>query len=110
MNITFNQHVGAERFHSRLGELTPGQAEAVRLLAVSLVNKLLHQPTVALKRAAALNGGGLRVELIREIFGMDARPPEEGAAAPVQADRNETVAAPVAGHPESAPSRRQDER
>src|SRR6185503_7253231 len=99
-----------ERFHSRLGELTPDQAEAVRLLAVSLVNKLLHQPTVALKRAAALNGGGLRVELIREIFGMDARHGAEGDAAPVQADRDETIAAPVAGHAESAPSRRQDER
>jgi len=93
-----------ERFHSRLGDLTPDQAEAVRLLAVSLVNKLLHQPTVALKRAAALNTGGLRVELIREMFGMDE------AAAVVPVDRGAALEAPVVGRPESPPVRRRDER
>ena len=93
-----------ERFHSRLGDLTPDQAEAVRLLAVSLVNKLLHQPTVALKRAAALNTGGLRVELIREMFGMDE------AAAVVPVDRGDPLEVPVIGRPESPPVRRRDER
>ena len=63
------------RFHGRLGPLTTAQEEAVRQMAESLVNKLLHPPTLALKRASALNGGGLRVRLIREIFGIDPPAP-----------------------------------
>ena len=55
--------------------LTPGQDEAVRQMAASLVNKLLHPPILALKRLAAQNGAGKGVKLIREIFGLD-RPAE----------------------------------
>ena len=40
-------------------------------MTVSLVNKLLHPPTLALKRLASQNGVGMRVKLIREMFGMD---------------------------------------
>ena len=64
-----------DRFHARLQGLTPGQEEAVRQMATSLVNKLLHPPTLALKRCAAQNGAGVRVRLIREIFGID--PPSD---------------------------------
>jgi len=66
------------RHRARLGGLTPAQEEAVRQMAASLVNKLLHPPTLALKRYAAQNGGGMRVRLIREIFGMD--PPSDGSS------------------------------
>jgi len=64
-----------ERFRGRVSGLTPGQEEAVRQMASSLVNKLLHAPTLALKRLATQNGAGKGVMLIREIFGID-RPAE----------------------------------
>jgi glutamyl-tRNA reductase len=69
-----------ERFRSRLSGLTPGQEEAVRQMAASLVNKLLHPPTLALKRLAAQDGASSRVKLIRELFGIDlpAEAPVEG--------------------------------
>jgi glutamyl-tRNA reductase len=98
-----------ERFHSRLGDLSPEQVETVRHLAVSLVNKLLHQPTMALKRAAALNGGGLRVDLIREIFGMDARLPAAAGTAAGQEEPGGADEAPVP-HQGQQPVRRQEER
>lgn len=97
-----------ERFRKHLGGLTPGQEEAVRQMAASLVNKLLHSPTLALKRSAALNGGGLRVKLIREVFGIDApaQAPsgaagEEGGAEGGDADREAA--------PEAAPATRRQE-
>ena len=63
-----------ERFRGRLAGLTPGQEEAVRQMATSLVNKLLHPPTLALKRLAAQDGAGTRIRLIRELFGIDPPP------------------------------------
>src|SRR5213594_2574341 len=72
------------RYRARLGELTPAQEEAVRQMAASLVNKLLHPPTLALKRCATQNGGGMRVKLIREIFGID--PPSGDPSEPAPAD------------------------
>ncbi len=71
-----------ERFRSKMPGLTPGQDEAVRQMAASLVNKLLHPPILALKRLAAQNGAGKGVKLIREIFGLDrpAEAPTEGGA------------------------------
>lgn len=105
-----------ERFHSRLGDLTPGQAEAVRQLAASLVNKLLHQPTVALKRSAAFIGGDLRVNLIREIFGMDAEAQAPSgsagageATAGAAAEASTGAAAEASAGPGSAPATRRQE-
>ncbi len=72
------------RFRARLGNLTPDQEEAVRQMAASLINKLLHPPTVALKRCAAQNGGGIRIQLIRELFGID--PPSVALSEPSRAD------------------------
>ena len=63
------------RFHGRLGPPTSSQEEALRQMAESLVNKMLHPPMLALKRAAAQSGGGQRVKLIREIFGIDPPAP-----------------------------------
>ena len=77
------------RFHGRLGTLTSAQEGAVRQMAESLVNKLLHSPTLALKQAAAVDGGELRVRLIREIFGI-----ESTVSAALPADDSESVDAP----------------
>ncbi|MGH9749892.1 MAG: glutamyl-tRNA reductase [Candidatus Polarisedimenticolia bacterium] len=65
------------RFRGRLAELSPGQQEVVRQLAEALVNKVLHPPTEALKRAARDGADGVRVRLLRELFGLveaDAAP------------------------------------
>jgi len=81
------------RYRARLGELTPAQEETVRQMAASLVNKLLHPPTLALKRCATQNGGGTRVKLIREIFGIDPRqtsPPIRAAMERTSRSRNAT--------------------
>jgi Glutamyl-tRNAGlu reductase, dimerisation domain len=67
-----------QRFRGKVSGLTPGQEEAVRQMAASLVNKLLHAPTLTLKRLATQNGTGKSVKLIREIFGVD-RPAETTA-------------------------------
>jgi glutamyl-tRNA reductase len=47
------------RSASRLRDLTPEQVAAVDALTASIVNKLMHGPTVALRDAAAANSGGL---------------------------------------------------
>jgi glutamyl-tRNA reductase len=86
--------IGSEeltRFRGRLGALGPEQRKAVEELTTSLVNKLLHHPIQALKRAAASNGGGARVGHVREIFGLDPSRATEGIEpacdAPHEADR-----------------------
>ena len=81
------------RYRARLGDLTPAQVEAVREIAASLVNKFLHSPTLALKRSAAQNGGEMRVRLIREIFGIEAR--SESPSGPAQAEETSTEPAEV---------------
>jgi glutamyl-tRNA reductase len=45
------------RAASRLGDLTPEQHAAVSQLTESIVNKLLHGPTLALREAAANSPG-----------------------------------------------------
>lgn len=81
--VALRQHVHGmaehevSRYRARLGALSPAQEEALRQMVASLVNKLLHFPTLALKRSAAEDGAG-RVEQIREIFGME--PPSKTAS------------------------------
>jgi glutamyl-tRNA reductase len=64
------------RFRGRLGPMSPEQQGVLGEIVDSIVNKFLHAPTVALKRAAA-HGSGLRVRLLRELFGLDAGRDEE---------------------------------
>jgi glutamyl-tRNA reductase len=49
------------RSASRLRGLTPEQIAAVHALTTSIVNKLMHGPTVALRDAARSPGGGSRI-------------------------------------------------
>jgi glutamyl-tRNA reductase len=58
------------RARKRLGALTPEQEAAIDAATSSIVNKLLHPPTAALKEIAQ-NGRGLdQVELIRKLLGL----------------------------------------
>ena len=58
------------RARKRLGNLTPDQEAVLEAATASIVNKLLHPPTVALKEIAQ-NGRGLdQVALIRKLLGL----------------------------------------
>ena len=65
------------RAAARLSGLTPAQREAVEALTRGVVNKLLHAPLQAL-RAAAADGDGERLELVRGALGL------QGEDAPVE--------------------------
>ncbi len=71
-----------QRFSGRLAALDPQQQKTIEEYTVSLINKILHHPTQALKHAAARSGAVGPLEFVREIFGLDTPPP--AAAAPVE--------------------------
>jgi glutamyl-tRNA reductase len=60
------------RAERRLGTLTAEQRRAVDALTAQIVNKLLHDPTVRLKEAAAGAEGVGYADTIRHLFGLDA--------------------------------------
>ena len=67
-----NQLSAAElqRHASRLTDLTPAQRTAVESLLRSVVNKLLHEPTVRLKDAAGHARGDRLAEALRDLFDL----------------------------------------
>ncbi|HEY3142020.1 MAG TPA: glutamyl-tRNA reductase [Acidimicrobiales bacterium] len=68
-----------ERFQSRLTTLDPAELAAVESLTRSLVAKLVHEPTVVLKGAAGTSRGDRLLGALRELFGIEAADPGEGA-------------------------------
>jgi glutamyl-tRNA reductase len=60
-----------ERLRSRLGPLTPEQAQAVDALTKAIVAKIAHAPIAELRRQAAEPGGVATIDLIRRIFRLD---------------------------------------
>jgi glutamyl-tRNA reductase len=60
-----------QRAMRRLGELSDDQQQAIEILTQSLVNKLLHNPTLRLKHAAAAGEGSRYVEMMRDLFALD---------------------------------------
>jgi glutamyl-tRNA reductase len=78
-------------------EHTPAQQrEAIQRLVQLVVNKLLHQPTAALREAAP-DEAALRAEVLCELFGLE---PDENAREPAPA-LPESV--PESGSPERNP-------
>ena len=59
-----------ERAAGRLGSLSPSQRRAVESLTAQIVNKLLHQPTVRMKEAAAAADGVLYADAVRHLFAL----------------------------------------
>ncbi|HZK48671.1 MAG TPA: glutamyl-tRNA reductase [Thermoleophilia bacterium] len=87
-----------ERYLARMPDLTEDQREKVAALAHSLVNKLLHPPTVRVKEAASEGSGYRYSESLRELFGLDeqpraADPPPPADAPPVAVASAGTAAA-----------------
>jgi glutamyl-tRNA reductase len=59
-----------ERLTNRLGELDDRQRAAVEALAVGIVGKLLHEPTVRMKDAAGTARGERLAEAMRDLFDL----------------------------------------
>jgi glutamyl-tRNA reductase len=59
-----------ERYRSRLAELTPAQRESVEALTVSILNKLLHEPSVRLREDAGSPRGERYASAVRELFDL----------------------------------------
>jgi glutamyl-tRNA reductase len=63
-----------ERALRQLGHLTPEDRARVEQFSQALLNKFLHQPTVALKRAAEEGRGYGLLEALRRLFGFEPPP------------------------------------
>jgi glutamyl-tRNA reductase len=60
-----------ERYRARLGDLEPGQRQAVEALTRGIIGKLLHDPQLALKDAAGSPRGDRLVAALRDLFALD---------------------------------------
>jgi len=65
-----------ERHPARLDALDPAARDAVEQLTRSIVNKILHEPTVRVKDAAGTARGELYADALVELFGLDAADPD----------------------------------
>ncbi len=72
-----------ERLSSRLSDLTDEQRAQVEMLTASIVNKILHAPTVGMKEVAGRDECYLYVDAVRTLFGLN------GSRAPAEADKDE---------------------
>ncbi|MDE2322748.1 MAG: glutamyl-tRNA reductase [candidate division NC10 bacterium] len=59
-----------QRIFAKLQDLTPEERHAISLMTGSIVNKILHDPTMELKRQSALKEGHLYVNVLRRLFGI----------------------------------------
>jgi glutamyl-tRNA reductase len=59
-----------ERALRQLGHLSPEDRARVEHLSQALLNKFLHQPTLALKQAAEEGRGYGLLEAMRRLFGL----------------------------------------
>jgi len=64
------RHSEVARRSGDLSDLSPAQREAVEALTRSIVAKLVHEPTVALKESAGTQRGERLVEAARQLFGL----------------------------------------
>jgi glutamyl-tRNA reductase len=60
-----------QRAGRRLADLSPEERRAVEAVTVQIVNKLLHDPTVRLKEAAAGADGATYADAVRHLFGLE---------------------------------------
>jgi glutamyl-tRNA reductase len=70
--------------------LTDADRERLRAAARAIASRLLHEPTLRLKRSAEDGGSYLHVAVLRELFGLDAETEplsESGGAVADLADR-----------------------
>ena len=75
-----------ERLGNKLSDLTDEQRAQVDMLTASIVNKILHMPTVKMKEVAGRDQCYLYVDAVRTLFDLDAGEAEEPAPATAPAD------------------------
>jgi glutamyl-tRNA reductase len=63
-----------QRMDGRWESLSDADRERVDQLTRSMLNKLLHRPTVRLKELAAEHGDAAHVAAMNELFGLSSRP------------------------------------
>jgi len=69
---------------SRWESLSDADRTRVEALAAAVASRLLHEPTLRMKRAAGTDAAYLHLNALRELFGLDAvTEPESGAEASV---------------------------
>lgn len=59
------------KLFSRLGPISDTDRMAIEAMASSIVNKLLHAPTVRVKQQSQSKGGAQYLQALRELFGLD---------------------------------------
>jgi glutamyl-tRNA reductase len=59
-----------ERAMRRLDSLSPQQQYVIEAFSRSLVNKLLHGPTLRTKHAAAAGDGQRYADILRDLWGL----------------------------------------
>lgn len=67
-----------ERLASRLSDLSDDQRARVEMLTASIVNKILHIPTVRMKEAAGRDECYLYADALRTLFGLNGSGAAEG--------------------------------
>jgi glutamyl-tRNA reductase len=73
----------------RWESLSEGDRERVRAMARAIASRLLHDPTLRLKRSSGEEDAYVYVNALRELFGLDAESaPAQGADAEVRALRD----------------------
>jgi len=67
------ESIRAREVEARLRQMNPADRNAVEALTRSIVNKLLHRPTTQIRMIDADSPDGLiRLDAVRELFGLDA--------------------------------------
>jgi glutamyl-tRNA reductase len=66
----------------RWESLSEADRERVGILARAVVSRLLHEPTVRLKRVIEDDSGYAYLQALRELFGIDPQSPAEERPAP----------------------------
>ncbi len=97
-----------ERLGNKLSSLTDEQRAQVEMLTTSIVNKILHMPTVKMKEAAGGDSCYLYVDAVRTLFDLGDEA-GEGEPAPAAADGRPRTPEPAAAgrrEPLAAGSRR----
>ncbi len=87
-----------QRLAHRLASLSAEERAQVEMLVTSIVNKILHVPTVRMKEVAGRDECYLYVEAVRDLFGLDGAGWAIAEAAP--AADVETPAPPEVAPPE----------
>ena len=60
-----------DRLQRRLGEVDPQTRQQLQFFSRSLVNKLLHEPTIRLKDKASHEEAGVYTAVISDLFGLE---------------------------------------